>query len=544
MIAIGFSFPAGRFHATPWGRHVNEGVPEWPPSPWRLVRSLIFTWKRKTDHLTVDDVRSVVEQLLSAPVFQLPPASAGHTRHYMSQNKKLPKLVFDAFVCLNRNDELIALWPDAHLDEKQASVLQQILQNLGYLGRAESWCEARLLSDEEANSVEADCVPLEERTPSRTEEIVRLLCPNPEDALRDEYVTETITTGRGKNKQTVRKSIYDPAWHICIETEKLHKEGWSDPPGADWTRYVRPIECLTPKPVMKRKQSTAQPNVHVVRYSLDSTVFPKIEETLHVAESARRKLMGIFGRIEWKRTHPGEEYPRDSQDRPKSELLSGKDSNAVPLHGHQHAYYLPTDEDNDGRIDHLTIYCPEGFERNSSELSAFDRLRKLNLFQESKPIQTMLLGLGYSREYQPGPLAAAKIWTSVTPFIAPRHPKASGQKRDPDELLHNPARFLEVVLREELQRLAERNPDSANDILQATITPLCNQEGVFQIPVGQASRTLRPIQFKQRRMRKAQQGRVISGAFQVEFPCRISGPLALGKLSHFGMGLFMPVLNE
>ncbi len=41
MIVLELRFPAGRFHATPWGRHVNEGAVEWPPSPWRLMRALI-----------------------------------------------------------------------------------------------------------------------------------------------------------------------------------------------------------------------------------------------------------------------------------------------------------------------------------------------------------------------------------------------------------------------------------------------------------------------------------------------------------------------
>jgi CRISPR-associated protein Csb2 len=34
-------FPGGRYHATPWGHHVNEGQVEWPPSPWRLLRALM-----------------------------------------------------------------------------------------------------------------------------------------------------------------------------------------------------------------------------------------------------------------------------------------------------------------------------------------------------------------------------------------------------------------------------------------------------------------------------------------------------------------------
>ncbi|HXF72700.1 MAG TPA: type I-U CRISPR-associated protein Cas5/Cas6, partial [Actinomycetota bacterium] len=38
--AISVRLISGRFHATPWGRHVNEAALEWPPSPWRLVRAV------------------------------------------------------------------------------------------------------------------------------------------------------------------------------------------------------------------------------------------------------------------------------------------------------------------------------------------------------------------------------------------------------------------------------------------------------------------------------------------------------------------------
>ena len=30
MLALSFTFPAGRYHATPWDRHVNEGAVAWP----------------------------------------------------------------------------------------------------------------------------------------------------------------------------------------------------------------------------------------------------------------------------------------------------------------------------------------------------------------------------------------------------------------------------------------------------------------------------------------------------------------------------------
>ena len=47
MITLSLRFLAGRFHATPWGHHVNEGCAEWPPSPWRLLRSLVAAWQAK-----------------------------------------------------------------------------------------------------------------------------------------------------------------------------------------------------------------------------------------------------------------------------------------------------------------------------------------------------------------------------------------------------------------------------------------------------------------------------------------------------------------
>src|SRR3990172_961586 len=101
-IAIALSFPGGRFHATPWGRHVNEGVPEWPPSPWRMLRALVAAAHAGS---ASDDERrraySLVLRLVRPPSFFLPPAAIGHTRHYMPINeleRSKTALVFDTFV--------------------------------------------------------------------------------------------------------------------------------------------------------------------------------------------------------------------------------------------------------------------------------------------------------------------------------------------------------------------------------------------------------------------------------------------------------------
>ena len=62
MTVLELRFPAGRYHATPWGRHVNEGAVEWPPSPWRIVRALIATWYLKARDIPEATIRSLVER--------------------------------------------------------------------------------------------------------------------------------------------------------------------------------------------------------------------------------------------------------------------------------------------------------------------------------------------------------------------------------------------------------------------------------------------------------------------------------------------------
>ena len=76
MLAIKFEFTANRYHGTQWGRHVNEGVPEWPPSPWRILRGLVATWRRTLPDMPKERVMPILEALASEyPGFHLPPAS-------------------------------------------------------------------------------------------------------------------------------------------------------------------------------------------------------------------------------------------------------------------------------------------------------------------------------------------------------------------------------------------------------------------------------------------------------------------------------------
>lgn len=548
MIALTLSFPAGRFHATPWGRHVNEGAPEWPPSPWRLLRALVATWKRHldADDLSTADAAAILRPLAATPEFCLPPAGVGHARHYMPWFKKGPAdktLIFDAFVAIPRGAELAVLWPAADLPAAARETLARWLAHLPFLGRAEAWCAARLLEDAEAAGFAArvNCRPLATGQPAGPDaETVRVLCADPASAFENAH-NPAIERTEGKRgaKQTFRDPLYDPDWHLCAETLWLHGQRWSDPPGSRWVAYARRRDAFKVAPAGRRALAAAvdRPRPQVARFALDSAVLPPVTETLPVGETARRVLMGTFGRM----------FPGPGGEKGRSEVFLGKDAAGQPLAEHRHAFYLATDEDGDGRLDHLTVYAAAGF--GDHERRALDRLTLLPSREREEsghPLRLILLGLGRTDDgYRPGPLREASAWVSVTPYVATRFPKKNGQHRDLPELAKNPWAFLLHNLRGELARHDRGGPEGIESV---DITPLA-VDGVFRLGGAAAGGTglgRRPIEFQRFRQKHDDDGgRRLCGAFRLDFAERkFAGPLALGHSSHFGLGLFMPLQTK
>src|SRR5690606_17351313 len=97
--AVELTFPAGRYHATPWGAHVNEGLIEWPPSPWRVLRALVACWHRKALGEVRREVMAEIAHCLadSLPQYDLPAGWRSHTRHYMPDYAGTNK-IYDGFL--------------------------------------------------------------------------------------------------------------------------------------------------------------------------------------------------------------------------------------------------------------------------------------------------------------------------------------------------------------------------------------------------------------------------------------------------------------
>jgi CRISPR-associated protein Csb2 len=537
MTVIELTFPAGRFHATPWGRHVNEGAVEWPPSPWRLLRALIATWKRKAPDLNEETIKEILSALCDPPHFALPPATFSHTRHYMSWFKKGPgdkTLVFDSFVAVAKDAPLQILWPEVTLSSNQREALSILLPQLGTLGRSESWCQGRLLPEEE-NPLAPNCSLVNSTSETPGGEIVRTLGVDVDTAFSNEQffvlAKKQPNTGNPKYERT-KNSLYDPDWHICMETLWLHEQCWSMPPGACWLEYERNKDALA-QPKETKREHRNRPSMQVARFALDSTVLPLFTDSLKIAEAARFNLMGIHGR----------QTERRSGIRQPSPIFSGKQIDGTPRRGHRHCYFLPTDEDGDGRLDHLTLYAKDGF--SSDDLRAIDSIREIRSKERDAsghPLGLVLLGTGIESEFTPKPLKKSRIWTSATPFLSPKHPKTRGRHKNSPLGNVDPNIFLINQVKEELTRWLERS-GRIELVNEAKIDLIVDDNGNSRLwcPHKKVFRE-RALQFRRFRRKSSDDGgRRLAAFFKLTFPEPVSGPIALGHSSHFGLGLFAPV---
>jgi CRISPR-associated protein Csb2 len=478
MIAIRMSFLVGRLHATPWGHHVNEGVVEYPPSLFRLLRSLVATARRAClGEVTEEQLRRIVAALCSPPEFHLPQAAAAHTRHYDQANSGVK--FFDTFVVLSPQDELLWLWPEANLDEADRAALSKLLTALGTFGRAESWCEAELLNEAEASEFSANAWKINSRPFDQADrltgqETIRLLMPqeelNPNELMK---VLETETSAMRKDKQL-------------------------EPTGTCWVTYTRPAEILTPRRFQQKRTHRKTKTITVARYALNSPVLPLAQDALPFAEQVRRAL--IHNRV----------------DTSHSQAIVGKTVDGVPLEGHLHAHYLATDEDGDGRLDHVTLYAPCGFDHH--DLAAIGALRTIFRQGNRPDVRLVLTGLGEAEQFAGTPIfAESRIWRSVTPFSLPRFAnRGTGKPPRPRDL-------PEAQLVRELLVRGLPEPVSI--------------KGIEGYAAG-GRPLVRWLEFQTRRF-NGTEGFGLAG-FDLEFQEAINGPLVLGFGCHFGLGLFLP----
>lgn len=492
MLVLSFTFPAGRYHATSWDRHVNEGAVAWPPEPWRLLRGLIATWHHKVKHSDKHSDATLLRLIESLaqefPEYALPAASHSHTRHYMPQFAAgKTSLILDAFTAVGRDDPLIIVWPTLELPEDQRDLLDDLLAAMGYLGRAESWVEARRITE----VPETDCKPgidaLDTTTGELRGEAITLYAPLPSDEykrLRQGFLSDK--RAEKKLGRTLPDNLLDA---LSVETADLRKQGWSQPPAARKVNYLRPVDALKPRRTIPK---ASVPPATTVGFIVIGKPLPRVEDSVRIGEMMRMAVMSQAKRVCGEDKVPA--------------IFSG---HGLPEgNRHRHAFYLPWDSNHDGRIDRVLLHVPDGMQDEARRI--VEGVKKL-WSRDGGEWRLVLESIG-SHEIANILTKPNEIWESVTPYLHPWHVKK---------------RFdVEAQIKRECRERGLPEP--------AVL------ESFDEVEVGK-NRKRRPIHFRRFRNRRGLTQPDRQGGFwRLTFPQPVQGPLALGFGCHFGLGLFVP----
>jgi CRISPR-associated protein Csb2 len=487
MIALEIRFLSGRFHANPWHHAHNEGIAEWPPSPWRVLRALVAA---AYDLDVVHVAQALLMKLNELPHYKVPAAREAHVRHYMpntdaADHKKTK--VFDSFIVVdggawNARPVIIA-WP-VELADDERELLSQLAARVGYLGRAESWSEIRVVDVAEA---ELNCTPNEDGDgPSTT-----LMTLEHPDELHRWAATQPEPEKQGGTD--VPRAQWDV---LTFSGARLRAEGWSRIPGTRLARYIFAHAPFTER-VHKARFAVEPHRPTVARYAIRSAVYPRLTEALWIGERVRVALM----------SHTRDEHGNVSS------VFAGHAGGLGD--DHQHAFYLSSSEgigdERRGFIDHITVSARMGF--GSTELRALQRLRRV-WGKDGHDLELVLLGVGHASDF--GGIHApcsrlvheSRIWTSVTPFVPTRFPK--------------------------------KTRDSIPDQIRRG----CEQLGLPAPVEVEAVTASQPAWHEFRRHRRSGGGRRgpdhAFGA-RIVFAEPQRGPIAIGFGAHFGLGAFAAV---
>ncbi len=477
-VSIGVTFPLGRYHATPWDRAVNEGAVEWPPSPWRILRSLVATWHLRCPQVSAKDLDRVLGSLLTPPSYRLPDSGTGHSRHYMPDSEHRPgskhstDLVLDPFMAVGRTQEVIIQWPVTLADDARA-VLRQVTEAVPYLGRSESVCRMRLfntadLPDEcgtwwrpllgEAADIDVD-------DPARKPG-ARLLCPE---------------------GATVRADLERSPDDIRALRRML-------PPMSRWVSYLPDVRA----PDQTSTQVPDERRVEVIRWRLVTSAPFMSRYGVLATELLRSGVLRSLGI-----TNPA---------------LAGRDDAGKAADDHQHAHWFwltdPRPAGGPAEVADLALWVPSGMDPDT--VMAVLGRRRLDGPQGWTPAgfrsgRLHLIACGAVQHALPELVQPSEEWVSQTPYLMVRHRKRQSLT---DFLTEDVARELSYRGLPELVSL---------DIDDSRHEQWWREHRRYRVCENMTHRRA-------------------GCALRVTLAKPMDGPLALGALSHFGFGLFRPLL--
>ncbi len=452
------TFPLGRYHATPWDRHVNEGAVELPPSPWRLLRMLYAVWQTRCPEIPESVVHQLLSDLAAPPTFYVPAHNISHSRHYYPDAKAGTDRTLDAFALFGTEDQLAAQWSvELHADQRNA--LRRIAESIPYFGRADSICTGEIDPGWEPAG-HAVWKPLD--------------------------VAERVDDYHEVN------SVLSPEIPLIVETllhspAEVRRRGLRFPVGSRLVAYG--LESSA-EAVLTAAAPRLARTVTTIRFDLLQPALPPDTDAVVYTDLLRQAAIKQLG------------------ENQEGTMLGGKTSDNAPMQGGMHAHYLPVFRDR--RLTGLVVWIPGV--APDKELSALCDIRAL--YDYKRRVQVRVSGVGSVEQVAPEFIGPARTWRAVTPFTPARYPK-----KNRDE-------WRRFVVNEIQRELELRGRERADDV---------------QFVGGPWTAFVRHRPSARMRGDKRQgQAHLPAEFLRLRFTQPTRGPLTLGWLSHFGLGLFLP----
>jgi CRISPR-associated protein Csb2 len=493
------------------------GGPEWPPSPWRLLRTIAACWFDATEPPCSAGVRDGILEALGragAPRIWVPKASFNEIPFYQPVTKEVQRNVggkkvglreinsrvlhYDHFAVLAAPDVYFVF--DTDLTEEQRAVLSRLLSRARYFGRAESRASVALA---EADRQRPD--GYFEATPSRHNArgvpVVRrkVLVTTPKFEACDLWQVREPSSAKRKASSRARSDTslegLGAPQHLV---EALISAKKPLPDGTGWLDYELPRAAVVQQLPKRRLTLPSSPVVPAaeIHFRLFRRVPIPVLQTVLLARDFRDQAVRRYSQATGGH----------------SLLLSGREEDGSVARGHRHAYYLPRPtRSSAGFLEQLVVVLPGGeLGVDQDVLDAMLGITRL-LRRDRYPV------LVVPEEVRAAPTASsAATWRSLTPFLPPLQHRPRRDRTDPVQQMLRP-----------VEESVERRPDHTWLMDRQVVPVLSHLYGP-----SDATAHTPPCHRITRRA---------GFLFQLEFSEPVQLPVAIGADAHFGLGQFEPV---
>lgn len=316
------------------------------------------------------------------------------------------------------------------------------------------------------------------RGPARAERDAVPIAELADDDARDD--------GERVELLAVADDVEDPLAVLLTSVTDMRRKRMLVPAGTRRVTYVVRHDSRTP--VVAPPAPAPRPTIAQLRVAGANR--PALTDAVTVGHLLRAALQRRFDR---ERTGA------------RSSVLGGHDEHGRPRRDqHAHAHYLALPGQDLRRVDQLFVWAPEGF--GEHEVSAIAGLRELRMRDAPEPFRVALVALGDRDGLSlPELVGPHTTWRSLTPLALTRHAKRRG------------GRIVEGAEDQVVRELMLRG---------------------FPAP---AKLDLMPggwMSFQTTRPGAGRRGAPTVVGVRLRFAEPVRGPIALGGLSHFGLGLF------